>query len=74
MTIYDLHWQPSRIGCGFFATCKFDDGIIAHLRSEDGQTYRLTVGLREQGNKIHDALDKERASSLLNFYAMAHSL
>lgn len=74
MTIYDLNWMPSRIGDGFFATCKFEDGIVAHLCSFDGATYRLTIGLREDGNKVHEGLDKERASSLLNFYAMAHSV
>lgn len=74
MTIYDLNWQPARIGVGFFATCEFDDGIKAHLRSEDGVSFRITLDLRGDGWKIHDELDRARANSLLGFYERAHSV
>lgn len=74
MTIYDLSWHPSLTEPAFVATHRFDDGIIAWIKSEDGATFRLTVGERSRGVRVHEALDRTRANNLLTLYAKQHSL
>ena len=74
MTIYDLDWQPARFGTGFIASCRFDDGITAYLRSENGERYNLLVDLRSDGRRTHEDLDRGRVNGLLSHYEMAHAL
>lgn len=74
MTIYDLNWHPALTEPAFVATHRFDDGIIAWLKSTDGSTFRLTIGRRELGVKTHESLDRVQANRLLNHYEKEHAL
>lgn len=75
MNIYELEWQPARIGFGFFATHEFDNGRTAHIRcegiSESGEDFRLTVFSRD-GRLAYSKEHLDRAALLarLNYQAM----
>ena len=71
MNIFDLDWQPARIGFGFFATHEFVNGITAHVRctsiGDVGEGFDLTLLSREGRvmSNLH-GLDRRAVNSRLN--------
>lgn len=68
MTIYDLKWEPSRIGMGFTATHKFDNGRTATILHA-GRTYDLYIRAKD-GRIIYckQGLDRMGLMARMNYH------
>lgn len=65
MTVYDLNWQPARIGTGFIASHVFENGITAQVRCTaigEGEEYYHLVLLSHGGRVVYDHGELDRVA------------